>query len=172
MSVEMGKYSYGNIEEFGRGEIVVGKFCSMALDIKAVFFNDHRMDWISTYQFAKKWGLPEVDDEGSIGSNRLIIIENDVWIGRGVTLLPGAQICNGAVVGAFSIVAGTIPPYTIAVGNPAKPFRKRFSDKQIQKLLQIQWWNWKDKKIKRFAYLLSSTNIDKFISKSTRKRGR
>ena len=169
MTVEMGKYSYGNIEIFGRGKITVGKFCSMALDVKAVFLNDHRIDWVSTYQFAKKWGLPEVDDDDSITSNRLIIIENDVWIGRGVTLLAGTKICNGSAVGAFSVVASEISPYTVVVGNPAKPIRKRFSDEQIQKLLEIKWWDWPRAKIQKNVPMLCSSNIDLFISKSSKK---
>lgn len=47
-----------------------------------------------------------------------IYIGNDVWIGRKVIILPGVHIGDGAVVGAGTVVAKDIPPYTVAVGNP------------------------------------------------------
>lgn len=54
-----------------------------------------------------------------------IIIGNDVWIGASAVILPGVSIGEGSVVGAGSIVAKDIPPYSIAVGNPAKVVRSR-----------------------------------------------
>ena len=47
-----------------------------------------------------------------------IYIGNDVWIGRKVIILPGVHIGDGAVIGAGTVVAKDIPPYTVAVGNP------------------------------------------------------
>ena len=48
-------------------------------------------------------------------------IEDDVWIGRGVTIIPkNYSIGKGAIIGACAVVAKEIPPYAIAVGNPAK----------------------------------------------------
>lgn len=49
-----------------------------------------------------------------------IIIEDDVWIGANVTLLPGTVIGRGATIGAGSVVRTKIPPYAIVTGNPAK----------------------------------------------------
>ena len=49
-----------------------------------------------------------------------IFIGNNVWIGDGVTVLKGVTIGDGAVIGAGSVVTNDIPPYSIAVGNPAK----------------------------------------------------
>lgn len=55
-----------------------------------------------------------------------IIIEDDVWIGRKVIVLPGVHIGKGAVIGAGAVVAKDIPAYAIAVGNPVqiKGYRK------------------------------------------------
>ena len=55
-----------------------------------------------------------------------ITIEDDVWIGRRVIVLPGVSIGKGAVIGAGSVVAKDIPAYAIAVGNPVqiKGYRK------------------------------------------------
>jgi len=52
-------------------------------------------------------------------------VGRDVWIGRGSSVLPGTTIGEGAVIGANSVVTGDIPPFSIAVGVPAKVIRKR-----------------------------------------------
>ena len=54
-----------------------------------------------------------------------VVIEDDVWIGANVTILGGTRIERGSVVGACSLVSGNIPPYSIAVGIPAKVVSKR-----------------------------------------------
>lgn len=53
-----------------------------------------------------------------------IVIEDDVWIGGNVMVLPGVTIGRGAVIGAGSIVNKDIPPMTVAVGNPCKVLRE------------------------------------------------
>jgi|SRR5579884_4001374 len=54
-----------------------------------------------------------------------IIIEDDVWIGTRVIILPGIRIGKGSIVGAGSVVTKDVPPYTIVAGNPAIAIRKR-----------------------------------------------
>jgi len=54
-----------------------------------------------------------------------IVIESDVWIGVGCAVLKGVKIGEGAVIGARAVVTKDIPPYTIAVGVPAKVIKKR-----------------------------------------------
>ena len=49
-----------------------------------------------------------------------IKIENNVWIGAHSVVLPGVQIGNHSVIGAGSIITKDIPPYSVAVGNPAR----------------------------------------------------
>jgi acetyltransferase-like isoleucine patch superfamily enzyme len=56
---------------------------------------------------------------------RGITIEDDVWIGAGAAILDGVTIGRGSVIGAGSVVASDIPPYSIAVGTPAKPIKDR-----------------------------------------------
>lgn len=62
-----------------------------------------------------------------------IIIEEDVWIGSNVTLLAGAHIGRGAIIGACSLVNKEIPPYAVAVGSPAKVIAAKFTKEQIIK---------------------------------------
>ena len=60
-----------------------------------------------------------------------IVVEDDVWIGANVTLLPGTIIGRGATVGAGSVVRTKIPPYAIVAGNPAKVVGFAFSHEQV-----------------------------------------
>ncbi len=53
-----------------------------------------------------------------------VVIEKNVYLGANVTILPGVRIGEGAVIGAGAVVNKDIPPYTIAVGIPAKPIGK------------------------------------------------
>lgn len=54
-----------------------------------------------------------------------ITIEDDVWVGSNTIFLDGAHVGRGSVIGAGSIVKGDIPPYSIAVGVPARVVRSR-----------------------------------------------
>jgi len=53
-----------------------------------------------------------------------VFIEDNVWIGEFVSILPGVTIGKGSVIGANSVVTKNIPPYVIAVGVPAKPIKR------------------------------------------------
>jgi len=60
------------------------------------------------------------------GTTRMgITIEDDVWVGANVTFLDGAHVGRGSIIGAGSLVRGTIPPYSVAVGAPASVIRLR-----------------------------------------------
>ena len=54
-----------------------------------------------------------------------IVIEDDVWLGMGVRVMDGVRIGRGSVVGANSVVTRDVPPYSVAVGAPARVIRKR-----------------------------------------------
>lgn len=53
-------------------------------------------------------------------SKGMIVIEDSVWIGEGACVLPNVRIGHNSIIGANSVVTKDIPPYSIAVGNPAK----------------------------------------------------
>jgi len=53
-------------------------------------------------------------------SHNPVIIESNVWIGQSVSILKGVKIGFGSIIGASSVVTKEIPPYSIAVGIPAK----------------------------------------------------
>lgn len=53
-----------------------------------------------------------------------VVIENHVWIGCNCTVLKGVTIGEGAVIAAGSVVTKSVPPRTLAAGNPAKVIRE------------------------------------------------
>ncbi len=60
------------------------------------------------------------------GTSKLgITIEEDVWIGASVKILDGVTIGKGSVIGAGSVVTKSIPPYSVAVGSPARVVKSR-----------------------------------------------
>ncbi len=58
-------------------------------------------------------------------------IETDCWIGANVTILAGVTIGRGCVIGACSCVTRSLPPYSIAVGTPARVVKRRFTETEI-----------------------------------------
>jgi acetyltransferase-like isoleucine patch superfamily enzyme len=164
----IGDFTYGQPEvlEFGEGSrLVIGRFCSIAKDVKILLGGNHRTDWVTTYPF------PAIPDRwpsareilGHPISKGDVTIGNDVWIGTGATILSGVTIGDGAVIGANAVVAKDIEPYAIMAGNPAKVIRMRFADSTIRALCRIQWWNWPIEEIQKNVSLLCSDNFDELI---------
>ena len=60
-----------------------------------------------------------------------VIVEEEVGIGVGVTLLAGVKIGRGATVGAGSVVMNNVPPYAVVMGNPAQVVGFVFTPEQI-----------------------------------------
>ncbi|WP_163130251.1 acyltransferase [Agarivorans sp. Alg241-V36] len=74
-----------------------------------------------------------------------VVIGNNVWIGENVLILGGANIGDGAVIQARSVVTGNIPALAIAGGHPAKVFSYRDKEHYEQLNQQNAWhsysWN-------------------------------
>jgi acetyltransferase-like isoleucine patch superfamily enzyme len=66
-----------------------------------------------------------ISSQGFSSSKDGIVIENDVWIGANCVILDGAKIGTGTVVGAHSLIAGHLEPYSVYIGSPAIRIRKR-----------------------------------------------
>lgn len=166
---KIGQYTYGLpkiIKRESNSKIKIGKFCSIANNIKIFLDGEHETKNITTYPFGQNY-FKEFKCKKYISKSKgSVIVGNDVWIGYGVTILSGVIIGDGAVIGARSLVTKNVDPYTIVGGVPAKIIRKRFEDDTINKLLKIKWWNWPNEKIQKNINLLQSYNINEFITKN------
>jgi acetyltransferase-like isoleucine patch superfamily enzyme len=145
--VSIGKHTYGRPIVFAwdkKTKLNVGKYCSIAANVTFILGGNHRVDWISTYpfnEFHRDW--PNASDiEGHPSTRGDINVGNDVWIGHGALILSGVNIGDGAVIGAASVISRDVAAYSVVAGNPAKEIRLRFSREEIDKLLEIKWWDW------------------------------
>jgi virginiamycin A acetyltransferase len=143
--------------------LTIGKFCSIAHGAKFIFnAANHTLKSISTYPFPlfkNDWDL-DVKVTDAWDNKGDIIVGNDVWIGFEALILAGVHIGDGAIIASRTIVNKDIPPYTIVGGAPGKEIRKRFSEKEIEFLIQLQWWNWDDEKIKQNLALILNSDFE------------
>lgn len=169
MASSVGKYTYGPkpIIHFAnnKAKLVIGRFCSIASNLNVYLGGNHRMDWVTTYPFGhiNKNVFNKFNGGGHPSTKGDVIIGNDVWIGDNVTIMSGVTIGDGSIIANNSHVVKNVEPYSLVGGNPAKFIKYRFTKDQIEKLLQIKWWNWDDAKINEFVPLLCNNNIDEFI---------
>jgi virginiamycin A acetyltransferase len=155
--------------DFCGDRLIIGKFCQIAKGVEFVMNGaNHRMDCVSTFPFYifEGWG-EEVPLVATMPQKGDTVIGNDVWIGQDATLLPGVHVGNGAIIGMNSVVGSNVPPYTIAVGNPAKPLRKRFDDELVAMLEELKWWDRPIAEIKSLIPLLHSHNLTEVKKKLT-----
>ena len=75
--------------------------------------------------------------------------------------MPGINIGDGAIIGANSVVAKDIPPYSVAVGNPATPKKQRFDSELIELLLELKWWDKSIEEINALIPILSCSDLAK-----------
>ena len=136
--VEIGKGTYGGINLLAFGEeykCIIGNYCSIGPNVTFILDADHELNNLSTYPFKVKMG----GDKYEAVSKGDIIIDDDVWIGYGATILSGVHIAQGAVIAANTTVTKDIPPYAIVAGNPGKIIKYRFSDDIIKVLLKLDF---------------------------------
>jgi acetyltransferase-like isoleucine patch superfamily enzyme len=167
LSIGVGTYGSPLIYTWDeKTRIKIGKYCSIAADVKIIAGGEHRLDWITTYpftEFPKEWE-GAIGIEGHPATKGDVIIGNDVWIGNGVTILSGVEIGDGAVIAASSVVTGPITPYSIAGGIPAKVLRSRFSSDVVDALLTLKWWDWPVHRIQaNLKSLLSTPDLNQVV---------
>lgn len=143
----------------------VGAFASIADEVVLIVGGNHRVDWVSTFPFRAIFGMSGAFQDGHPTTKGDIVIGNDVWIGRGATVLSGVHVANGAVIGAKAVVTQDVRPFAIVVGNPAREVRRRFTDAQVDALERISWWDWPMVKIRDAVPMLSDGAIDDFIAR-------
>lgn len=145
-------------------KLVIGKFCSIACGVKFLFNSaNHTLKLFSTYPFAlmyDEWNVDKKDVSKSWDNKGDIIIGNDAWIGYNAIIMAGVKIGDGAIVATGAVVVKDVAPYTIVGGVPARMIRRRFSDKTIAKLQDLQWWNWSTDEIRKNIKAIQTGKIE------------
>lgn len=145
----------------GMNDIIIGKYCSIATGVVMDGGFNHNTSYITKYPFKNMDGI----GNESVTCKGNIVIGSDVWIGEGSMVMSGVNIGHGAIIAARSIVTKNVMPYEVVGGSPATHIKFLFTQYQIDKLLDISWWDWDEKKILDNVDLLTSNNIDEFINK-------
>lgn len=148
--------------DFTGDKLIIGKFCMIASDVTFIMNGaNHLTDAISTYPFEIFGnGWEKAMERKTYPSKGDTVIGNDVWIGYNATIMPGVQVGDGAIIATDSTVIKNVSPYSVVGGNPAKEIKKRFTDEQIERLLEIQWWNWKIEKITEKLSVLTDNKLE------------
>jgi acetyltransferase-like isoleucine patch superfamily enzyme len=112
--IEIGEKTFVNsyVCITGPGSIKIGKYCLIGPQSTII---------ASSHNFADP--TRKIRDQGGISKG--IVIGDDCWLGQGVRVLDGVTIGQGCVIGAGAVVNKSIPPYSIAVGVPAKVIGQR-----------------------------------------------
>jgi acetyltransferase-like isoleucine patch superfamily enzyme len=137
VTVGVGTYGVLDVRHFGNPDerLSIGNYCSIGPNVVFLLGGEHDVNHISSYPFRVKL-LRESNESVTKGT---IVLEDDVWIGYGATIMSGVQIGQGAVVAAGAVVTKDVPPYAIVGGVPAKVIKYRFSDELIEELLKVDY---------------------------------
>jgi len=121
----------------------IGKFCSIGPDVK-IGLGIHPTHYISTFPafFSTRRQCQITFAEKSyFEETGYVRVGNDVWIGCNAIIMDNVTIGDGAIIGAGSIVTKDVEAYAIVGGVPARLIRKRFTYEEIEKLLNLKWWD-------------------------------
>lgn len=111
--INIGEYTYiGPYTCISGNYIKIGKACRIASHL-GIYASNHNFD------------DPERKIKEQGNNYKGIVIEDDCWLGSGVKVVDGVTIGQGSVIGAGAVVTKNIPPYSIAVGVPAKVISQR-----------------------------------------------
>jgi phosphonate metabolism protein (transferase hexapeptide repeat family) len=168
LDVEMGDYSYV-VNDSQMTYTTIGKFCSIAA-MTRINPGNHPMHRATQAHFtyrASAYFPGEADDAEFFAwrKSHRVHIGHDVWIGHGAIVLPGRRIGNGAVIAGGAIVTKDVPDYTIVVGNPARPIRRRFSEAIAERLARLGWWGWSHEGLRMALPDFRKLTIEEFLDK-------
>lgn len=174
--IEVGEFSYYDDPEdpaafetrnvlyhYGPEKLIIGKFCALAEGVRFIMNGaNHRMDGPSTFPFPIMGGswAGHADLITGLPGRGDTVIGHDVWLGYQATVMPGVRIGHGAIIASGSVVTGDIPDYGIAGGNPAALIRRRFSDRDVARLLALAWWDWPLEHMTEHIRTIMSGTID------------
>ena len=106
------KVCFNGMQIHGNGNVFIGQHFHSGVECLIITQN-HNYDKADAIPYDDRYIYKDV------------VIDDFVWIGSRVMILPGTHIGEGAIIQGGSVVHGEIPPYAIAGGNPAKVFKYR-----------------------------------------------
>ncbi len=147
----------------------IGKFCSISWNV-SIGGGEHDFHKITAHSmlYASMYGFVEEPLYDRFAG--VCKIGNDVWIGAGAHILRGVTVGDGAVIAAGAVVTKNVEPYSIVAAVPAKTIGHRCSDKKIEEMLKIRWWDFPDDLIKENMELFNSDFSEMIIDKLTELR--
>lgn len=130
----------------------VGRYSSIGSHVSIIVGQHPSNTFVSThpafYSIRKQAGFTFVDEQKFVeykyfdsSANIRVKIGNDVWIGDNAKIIEGIEIGDGAIIATGALVTKNVQPYTIVGGVPAKVIGRRFSEQDINFLLDLDWWN-------------------------------
>lgn len=135
----------------GSGVCRIGRYCALGDGIRIITSNHDMTAANMQVDVQNRHGFREL-----MQPRQPVEVGHNAWVGDAVILLPGAKLGPGAVVGAGAVVTKELPPFAVAVGNPARVLRLRFAQEIIDQLLEIAWWDWDEARIGRNAALFNA----------------
>lgn len=157
--VECARYLHDKRKDVDK--LIIGSYCSIGSG--AVFMmagnQGHNTQWASTFPFYFQANIFKEAKNGFEKAGNTII-GNDIWIGSEAMIMSGITIGDGAIIAARAVVVKDVAPYTVVGGNPATLIKSRFTKKEIDQLLIMKWWNWKEKRVKEAMPLICSPSIE------------
>jgi len=163
-SGKMGRCSYVGANSNLTAEI--GRYTSIGDDVHTISAVHPTGGFVSTspvfYSLRKQCGKTYVKKQKFNEFLKLpnksvpVVIGNDVHVGTGVSFMGKIVVGDGAIIGANAVVTKDVEPYTIVAGNPARVIRKRFTDEQIDFLLNFKWWEKEEKWLEENADLFEN----------------
>lgn len=168
--ISIGDYTYGEIPNIrywgGEYRLHIGKFCSIADNLKIFLGGNHQIYSITTYPLQLIFGeFNNGEIKKKQRKKNFVNIGNDIWIGSNVTILSGVTLGDGCIIGAGTLVSKDVPSYSIFCGNPGRVVKYRFDQEIIKMLLEIQWWDWDIKIINNHLKQLTSEPTIELIEK-------
>jgi virginiamycin A acetyltransferase len=148
---------------YGPERLVIGRFCALAEGVRFVMNGaNHRMDGPSTFPFPIMGGAwaDHADLITGLPGRGDTVVGHDVWLGYRCLVMPGVRIGNGAIVASGSVVVDDVPDYAVVGGNPARLIRRRFSDSDTARLLDLAWWDWPVDHLTRHLRTVMTGTVD------------
>lgn len=109
----------------------IGDYTLIANRVAFVGRHDHDFRAVGIPVRFSPWIGSKKNISPNLGSK--VVVEPDVWIGYGATVLSGVSLGRGTIVAAGAVVTKSTPAYAIVAGNPAKVVGLRFANKETIK---------------------------------------